>query len=233
MLWGLRPVEQQAAYGLVVERIRRQVHLGLMLPGERLPPERKLADDMSVSRVTLREALRVLETEGYVSVRRGAHGGSSVADEADLDRIARRRAARDPGGFLRALEFREAIERGAARFAATRRTPADLKRMRIGLDAMVKATTLGELRRAESTFHIALAEASHNELLASSLEEALATLFAPLGNGDAAGLRSLRHAPRLMLIEAIEARLADRADGLMDQILAEERQRLKRSAKAA
>jgi DNA-binding FadR family transcriptional regulator len=233
MLWGLRPVEQQAAYGLVVERIRRQVQLGLLLPGERLPPERKLADDMSVSRVTLREALRVLETEGYVSVRRGAHGGSFIADEADLDNIAKRRAARDPGGFLRALEFREATEKGAARFAAMRRTPADLKRMRIGLNAIAKASTLGELRRAETTFHIALAEASHNELLARSLEEAMAQLFAPLGKADVIELRSLRHALRLMLLEAIDARDADRADLLTDQILAEERQRLKGVARAA
>ncbi|MGD9919872.1 MAG: FadR/GntR family transcriptional regulator [Pseudorhodoplanes sp.] len=233
MLWGLRPVEQQAAYGLVVERMRRQIHLGLMLPGKRLAAERKLAEDMNIARVTLREALRVLETEGYIIVRRGAYGGRYIADERELDKIARRRAARDPGGSMRVLEFREAAERSAVRFAALRRTPADLKRMRIGLDAVAKAATLGELRQAETTFHLALAEASHNDFLARALEEALCNLFTPFGNEEVAEVRPLRHATRLMLLKAIEARDADRAETLMGPILADERQRLGRVAKVA
>lgn len=234
MLWGLRPIEQQAAYGLIVARIRRQIHLGLMLPGERLPAERKLAEEMGVSRVTLREALRVLETEGYISsIRRGAYGGSFIADEKTLDQIANMRAARDPGGFLRALEFREATEVGAARFAALRRTPADVKRLRVGLDAMLKVDSRGELRRAESTFHLALGEASHNSLLANALEEALAESFAPLGGGNTRQLPAARHALRAELFQAIEARDPVAAGGLISAILNEERSRLKRGARIA
>ncbi|MEC8482530.1 MAG: GntR family transcriptional regulator, partial [Pseudomonadota bacterium] len=52
MLWGLRPVEQQAAYGLAVDRIKRQIHMGFIMPGERLPAERKLAEEVGLSRVT-------------------------------------------------------------------------------------------------------------------------------------------------------------------------------------
>ena len=72
MLWGLRPVEPQATYGIAVDRLKRQIHSGLLLPAEKLPAERQLSDDFGISRVTLREALRVLETDRYIVVKRGA-----------------------------------------------------------------------------------------------------------------------------------------------------------------
>ena len=62
MLWGLRPLEPKAAHGLAVDQLQRQIHSGLLLPEERLPAERQLSDQFGISRVTLREALRVLET---------------------------------------------------------------------------------------------------------------------------------------------------------------------------
>ena len=96
MLWGIKPVQQQAAYGLAVEGLRRQIQLGLLLPGERMPAERKLAEELNVSRVTLREALRILETEGYLTVRRGSQGGAFVANEETLRKITLRRIALDP-----------------------------------------------------------------------------------------------------------------------------------------
>jgi len=56
-----RPIEASAMYERVVDRIHRAIHLGQLLPGDKLPPERVLAEQLKVSRVTLREALRVLE----------------------------------------------------------------------------------------------------------------------------------------------------------------------------
>ena len=148
MLWGIRPVQQQAAYGLAVEALRKQILLGLLLAGEKMPPERKLSEGMNVSRVTLREALRVLQTEGYITVRRGAHGGAFVADEDSLLKIALARAARDPGMVMRAIEFSESNEKVAARYAAGRRTPANLKLLRDALQAIHIADSPGQLRQA-------------------------------------------------------------------------------------
>ena len=68
-------VELSPAYELVVECIRRAIHIGTYIPGDKLPPERLLAEHLGVSRTTLREAVRVLASEGYVESRRGAHGG--------------------------------------------------------------------------------------------------------------------------------------------------------------
>ena len=74
-----RPIEASAMYERVVDRIHRAIHLGQLLPGDKLPPERVLAEQLKVSRVTLREALRVLEGEGYVQTRLGARGSQTVS----------------------------------------------------------------------------------------------------------------------------------------------------------
>ena len=223
MLWGLQPVQQQAAYGLTVELLRRQVHLGLLSPGERLPAERALAEQLGVSRVTLREALRVLQTEGYLRVRRGASGGAFVAAADALRELALRRIGRDPAAPLRVLEFREANETAAARAAATRRTPGDLAALGAAVEAARSAADLALLRRAESQFQIALGAAAHNTLLARAIEEALAATFLPFASEPESG--SLRDVVRgrERLLEAIRQRDPVGAEQAMRLVLARER----------
>ena len=70
----MEPVRKIAVHELVVNRLRRAIHLGDYLPGDRLPSERDIADRLEVSRESVREAIRVLESEGYVVSRRGAIG---------------------------------------------------------------------------------------------------------------------------------------------------------------
>jgi len=79
---GIEPIDFAAAYEVVTERIRRAIHIGSYLPGDKLPPERTLAQQLGVSRTTVREAIRVLEGEGYVMSRRGASGSIIVLDQA-------------------------------------------------------------------------------------------------------------------------------------------------------
>jgi DNA-binding FadR family transcriptional regulator len=88
-----RPVTTQNAFELVMDQVRTAVDLALLVPGDRLPPERELAALLDVSRPTLREALRVLAMSGYVSVRRGAAGGAYVLERprADLPSTSARR----------------------------------------------------------------------------------------------------------------------------------------------
>ena len=70
----MRPLVTPSAYAAVVERIRRALALGVLLPGERLPAERALAEELGVSRVTVREALRVLQGEGLLVTKRDSGG---------------------------------------------------------------------------------------------------------------------------------------------------------------
>jgi DNA-binding FadR family transcriptional regulator len=233
MLWGIKPVQQQAAYGLAVEGLRRQIQLGLLLPGERMPAERRLAEELNVSRVTLREALRILETEGYLSVKRGSQGGAFVAAEDDLRRISLRRIALDPAAAMRALEFREAVERVAVQLAALRRTPADLRRLKDALSAIHLANSGGELRHAETSFALALAEASQNTHFAHATEQALAATNLPLMKGAVAEAREQSEALRRAVLDAIEAHQQDAAERTIINIIERDRTRFRALPKVA
>jgi DNA-binding FadR family transcriptional regulator len=174
------PVEIAAAYELVVERIRRAIHLGQFVPGDRLPSQRKLAESLSVSRVTVREALRVLQGEGYVESRRGAMGGPFVVHRTEpadrLQRILRERRTE----FESILDFRIVVEGGASRLAAERRTGDDLQRLRAAIDEMRASNDLFAFRRADSAFHLAIATAAANPMLRDAIERARAAMFLPM-----------------------------------------------------
>ena len=65
-------VDLATAHEVVTERLRHAIHMGAYLPGDKLPPERALAQQLGVSRMTVREALRTLRDEGYVASQRGS-----------------------------------------------------------------------------------------------------------------------------------------------------------------
>jgi GntR family transcriptional regulator, transcriptional repressor for pyruvate dehydrogenase complex len=214
MLWGLRPVEAQAAYGIAVDRLKRQIHSGLLLPQEKLPAERQLSDDFGISRVTLREALRVLETDRYIVVRRGAHGGAFVTDADRLTEISRRRITREPASAMRVLEFLCANEVAACAHATERRGLPELKRMHHAIALMRQAGTLPLLKQAESYFHLALGDASHNPMFARAIEDGLADLFLPYDGEVFATMQGRlidHHGALLAALDAADAAAAQRA----------------------
>src|SRR6516165_2808850 len=118
---GIEPIDFAAAYEVVTERIRRAIHIGSYLPGDKLPPERALAQQLGVSRTTVREAIRVLEGEGYVTSRRGASGGSIVLDQAQNEERIRPLLVEKLPQLEEALDFRIAVEGAAPPRAAPRR----------------------------------------------------------------------------------------------------------------
>ncbi|WP_063837113.1 FadR/GntR family transcriptional regulator [Phaeacidiphilus oryzae] len=74
----LTAVNDRRISALIVDQVRSLIHSGQLTPGDRLPPEREMCERFGVSRVTVREALRVLEASGLVEIRVGAHGGAFV-----------------------------------------------------------------------------------------------------------------------------------------------------------
>src|SRR5690606_3363240 len=72
------PVNLGRVSQVIVDQIRLLIHQGKLRPGDRLPSERELCSRFGVSRVTVREALPVLEAGGLVEIRVGAHGGAFV-----------------------------------------------------------------------------------------------------------------------------------------------------------
>jgi len=113
---------------LIATQLRRQIVRGDLKPGETLPPETQLMDQFGVSRPTLREAFRILETETLISVRRGSRGGAQVM-APDLSV-----AARYIGVHLQiqgttiddVYEARLVAEPACARMLAKRRTKQDI-----------------------------------------------------------------------------------------------------------
>lgn len=161
------------AYGVVVEHIRRAIHLGVYSAGTMLPPERVHAKELGVSRVTLREALRVLEGEGYIQMRRGAHGGALVL----MPRQPRAMLRQQIDGLLAIQEFRRVNESLAARRAATRIDDEGIARLEATIETIRKEPGIEEFRRADSEFHLLLAEAAESELVYRAVEEARAAMF--------------------------------------------------------
>lgn len=226
MLWGLGPVEAKATYDIAVDRLRRQIHSGLLLPAEKLPAERQLSDDFGISRVTLRDALRVLETDRYIVVRRGAHGGTFVNAEDCLVEISTRRITRAPANAMRVLEFLCVNELAASSLAPERCSPPELKRMRQAIAMMTAAQTVPHLKQAETYFHLALGDATQNALMAQAIEDGLSELFLPFGQHTAEVARDRilhQHSDLLAAIEAGQTAAAKTAmacihDGYWQQV---------------
>src|ERR671922_982869 len=114
----LRPVRAGNGFEEALEHILQVVRLGLVPGGERLPAERELAERLGISRVTLREVLKVLQDQGLVESRRGRYGGTFVLPRTDVggeDELRRRIEKTDVEDVLR---FREVLEVGAAGLCA-------------------------------------------------------------------------------------------------------------------
>ncbi|MFJ2116344.1 FadR/GntR family transcriptional regulator [Streptomyces sp. NPDC087850] len=164
----LRPVRAGNGFEEALEQILRIVRLGLVSGGERLPAERELAERLGISRVTLREALKVLQDQGLLESRRGRYGGTFVlprpaAPAVGAERELRRRVAGlDIEDVLR---FREVLEVGAAGLCAAHGlTVAQADRLRAALDATHDAP-LAEYRRLDTLLHLTLAELSGSATL--------------------------------------------------------------------
>jgi GntR family transcriptional regulator, transcriptional repressor for pyruvate dehydrogenase complex len=171
-------VTSQTLSQAVADHIRRLIHRGDIAPGDRLPAERELAEQLGVARISLREAIKILQADGYVEVRRGARGGTYVIE---LDEPIARWQARmrtESGEFDDMVDYRIALETESARLAAARRTDADLVALRAAISELEKADSHAAFRLADSHFHAALAHAAGNTRLTSAIESSRADLFA-------------------------------------------------------
>ena len=174
------PVVSPAIYELIAERISRQIHLGIYLPGDRLPSERTLAQQLVVSRVTVREALRVLEGKGYIESQRGAGGGPLVLAQhlspARLRELLREQLER----FINILDYRLANESASARLAALKRSDEHLTILAQTIDDMRQFQNLPQFRRADSVFHLTIADSTRNPFLRQAVEDGRAAMFLPV-----------------------------------------------------
>src|SRR5271169_2878138 len=179
----LRPVRQGNAFEETVERLLTIIKLGMVAPGDKFPPERELAVQLGISRLTLREAIRELHEAGYVRSRRGRLGGTFVTytrpapDKAEVQRLA----LEDADKLSDALTFRLAVETGAAevlarQFAATREDRVEpggqIRTVLAAKLADVNAACPDDYRRLDTLFHLSIAELAGSTLLSAACADA-------------------------------------------------------------
>ena len=162
----LKTVQTQKIYKNIVEQIVELIHDGSLKKGDRLPPERSLAEMLNVSRTSVREALKVMEIMGIIEIRPGE--GSVVSDfnvEPFLSMIwpvilAEKDMEKD------LLEFRKILEEGSIRHLALKKADAEFfKELKDILTSMKTADNCRESVRLDILFHRKIFELTGNRLL--------------------------------------------------------------------
>ncbi len=159
----LRPLGRTRLYEDLVDRLGEFVVRTNLEIGGRFPPERELASRLKVSRASLRQALAVLEAQGFIEVR---HGGGVFLRRSRgfggmLHKLVERRAR-----LPEVLEARELLEVRLAELAASRRSDNDLTAMRSALEQMEAEIAGEELGLGgDSAFHHAVHRAGDNKVL--------------------------------------------------------------------
>ena len=202
----LAPIEPTGAVEQVVRRIGEAIGAGLLAPGERLPGQVELADTLGVARMTLRQALAVLEDAGLLEMRRGRTGGAFVAADPPPPALDPPTAAQ-----LRALtDWRRAISGEAAALAAARRTAKELEALRAAALAVERAAgDAAAFRRTDARFHVLVAEIARSRRLVAAeanLQVELAEVLAITpGPARARRVSQAGHEPIVAAIAAREA----------------------------
>src|SRR5436309_9877041 len=159
------PVSVARASSSIADQIRQAIVTGRLAEGERLPPERELAEQFGVSRVTVRDALRTLEAMGLIEVKVGARGGAFVtaptgSKVAETMSDMMMMSATTPEDIV---EARLVVELGTVTLACARATEEDLAGLRRQCEGGSAALAAGTYTRELSwDFHARLALAAHN-----------------------------------------------------------------------
>jgi len=151
-------------YESVIEQIMDLVKNKKLKPGDKLPPERELAEKLSISRNSLREAFRVLESRGLIKSKPG--GGRFIREirENGHNNTENIILSLEKSSILELLEAREIFEVKIAEIAAQRATLEDIEIIEEALNKMNQNEELKDDKKTESDteFHLAIAGASHN-----------------------------------------------------------------------
>jgi DNA-binding FadR family transcriptional regulator len=166
------PIQTRRAFEEICQRIREQVASGALRPGDKLPAERELAQQLGVGRNALREALRSLEIAGIVQLRKGVKGGAFIHDghAGRMNQVVQDMFALGTTSVAELTETRLHIQDVVVRLACERATEADFAALEANVARTEEMTRTGRyLDRVECAreFYRLLSAATHNEVLAT------------------------------------------------------------------
>jgi DNA-binding FadR family transcriptional regulator len=166
--WGrssllLTPIPGGNTYEQTVERLLQTVRMGLVKPGDRLPSERELAAMLEVSRDTIRDATASLADAGYLDIRRGRYGGTFVSAtltdfSGQNSPTKSQQIEMGPEDITDLLVFREVLEVGAARVAASMELTSDIRDALWRAHVDSSSASPENFRRLDSRFHLLIAQ---------------------------------------------------------------------------
>ena len=162
------PVRPATAFEETIERLGTAIRIGLLRPGARLPAERSLADQLGISRSTLRQALTTLVQSGHLVSTRGRSGGTFVAERPPLAEAEGKPLGDDAWAVL---DHRVAVETGATILAVERARKEDIEKLSELVRSMAEADRFEDYRRADIRFHIGIAEAARSPRLVRAMTE--------------------------------------------------------------
>ncbi|NJE67924.1 FadR family transcriptional regulator [Brevibacterium sp. LS14] len=222
-----RPVTRPSTHELVIDAIEEQIMAGSLAVGDPLPAERELAASLKVSRASVREALRVLESLGVIRSSGGSGRGAgtfiaSLPREA-LTRFLRLHVALTNFSVDEVIETRIQLERSSAALASAQASDDDLARLHATLAIMdTPGISLEVFNDADTDFHVAIAQATGNQLFSdltgairSSLRRPILAAFRAVD--DPAELMATLQAQHHAIRDAIAAGDAGRAAQLTEE----------------
>jgi DNA-binding FadR family transcriptional regulator len=216
------PIQTRRTFEEVCDRIRARLASGELKPGDKLPAERDLAQQLGVGRNALREALRSLEIAGILELRKGVKGGAFVrsGDPARMHAVVQDMFSLGSITVAELAEARVHVQDLVVRLACERATQADFDALEANIDRTEQMTASGRfLDRVECSreFYRLLGAATYNKVLAmmvqSITEILMQFVYARVANG---GKPQPRLVPkRRAFLEALRARDAEEAARLM------------------
>ncbi|GAA1391125.1 FadR/GntR family transcriptional regulator [Luteococcus peritonei] len=202
------------AFETVLQHLTEQILDGRLTVGDRLPPERELAQQLGVSRPAIREAIRTLEAQGVLASRvgSGASAGTHVISERSqaLQRLLRLQVTLAQFPLHEVVVARIALERGSAALACSSIDEDGLAALRGLLERMDQAEDRDEFNELDTRFHVGIAQHSGNTMLADLTQAVRESLRTPI----------LEAERRVEDWEALRVRLRHDHHGILEAIAA-------------
>lgn len=217
-----RPIRTRRAFEEICQRIREQLALGVLKPGDKLPPERDLAQQLGVSRNVLREALRSLEMAGVLRLQKGVKGGAFIqeGDTSRMNDVMRDMLSLGSISLRELSEARIHVLDLVVRLACANARQIDLQALEANIERTELATREGRLLdRVECTreFYKLLALATGNKVIAMIMDSVteihLRFVYAKVASSGAATPRLVER--RRQFLSALCARNVSAATRLM------------------